>query len=53
MENLYNKEFKLYLEYALEQYLINNKGYSEAEAKTKVMQDFNAVYYDAKQDGYL
>ena len=43
MKNRYNKEYEQYYVYALEQYLINKKGYSEHDAKIKVMQNFEEI----------
>jgi flagellar biosynthesis/type III secretory pathway M-ring protein FliF/YscJ len=42
----YNKEYEQYYIYALEQFLINTYGYSEYDAKVKVMQDFDEVKED-------
>ena len=41
-----NKEYEQYYIYALEQFLINTYGYSEYDAKVKVMQDFDEVKED-------
>ena len=46
VENRYNKEYEQYYIYALEQFLINTYGYSEHDAKVKVMQDFDEVKED-------
>ena len=46
MGNRYNKEYEQYYTYALEQFLIKNYGYSEYDAKVKVMQDFEEVKED-------
>ena len=46
MKNRYNKEYEQYFIYALEQFLINTYGYSENDAKVKVMQDFDEVKKD-------
>ena len=46
MANRYNKEYEQYYIYALEQFLINTYGYSEYDAKVKVMQDFDKVKED-------
>ena len=43
---IYNKEYEQYYIYALEQFLINIYGYSEYDAKVKVMQDFDEVKED-------
>ena len=42
----YNKEYEQYYIYALEQFLINTYGYTEYDAKVKVMQDFDEVKED-------
>ena len=42
----YNKEYEQYYIYALERFLINTYGYSEYDAKVKVMQDFDEVKED-------
>ena len=42
----YNKEYEQYYIFALEQFLINTYGYSEYDAKVKVMQDFDEVKED-------
>ena len=36
-------EYELYVEYALQKWLIEEKGYTEYDAKIKVMQDFEEV----------
>ena len=46
MANRYNKEYEQYYIYALEQFLINTYGYTEYDAKVKVMQDFDEVKED-------
>ena len=46
MENRYNKEYEQYYIYALEQFLIKIYGFSEHDAKVKVMQDFDEVKED-------
>ena len=46
MENRYNKEYQQYYIYTLEQFLIKTYGYSEHDAKVKVMQDFDEVKED-------
>jgi len=43
MPNRYNKEYEQYYIYALEQFLINTFGYSEHDAKLKVMLNFDEV----------
>lgn len=52
-ESAYNKEYRLYMEYALQRYLIEKKGYSEYDANIKVMRDFEEVEQEAKQARYL
>ena len=42
----YNKEFQDYYEYALERFLIEIHGYSERDARIKVMQDYDEVKKD-------
>ena len=46
VETSYNKEYEQYYIYALEQFLINTYGYTEYDAKVKVMQDFDEVKED-------
>ena len=46
MANRYNREYEQYYIYALEQFLIKTYGYSEHDAKVKVMQDFDEVKED-------
>ena len=46
MGTRYNKEYEQYYIYALEQFLINTYGYTEYDAKVKVMQDFEEVKED-------
>ena len=53
MENQYNKEYQMYMEYALQRYLIEQQGYSEYDAKIKVMQDFEKIEQEARQAQYL
>ena len=53
MDQNYNKEYRQYLEYALQRYLINSEGYSETDARTKVLQDFELVEERAKKAGFL
>ena len=43
MGNRYNKEYEQYYIYALEQFLIHKKGYSDYDAKIEVMQNFEEV----------
>jgi len=46
MDNQYNKEYREYYNYALEQFLINTYDYDEYDARVKVMQDFEEVKKD-------
>lgn len=46
MGNRYNKESEQYYIYALEQFLIRSHGFSEHDAKVKVMQDFDEIKED-------
>ena len=46
MGNRYNKEYEQYYIYALEQFLIKIYGFSEHDAKVKVMQDIDDVKED-------
>ena len=46
VENRYNKEYEQYYIYALEQFLIKTYGFSEHDAKVKVMQDFDEIKKD-------
>ena len=43
MTNRYNKEYEQYYIYALEQFLIKTYGYTEHDAKVKVMGNFKEV----------
>ena len=43
LKNKYNKEYEQYFVYALEQFLVKTKGYSDYDAKIKVMQNFEEV----------
>jgi len=49
-KNRYNKEYDQYFVYALEQFLIKKRGYSEYDAKTKVMQSFEEVKDDFEKN---
>ena len=51
--NLYNKEYKGYMELALQRFLIEKKGMSEYDAKEKVIQDYEAVEAEAKLAKYI
>ena len=51
MANRYNREYEQYYIYALEQFLIKTYGYSEHDAKVKVMQDFDEVNEDYEIKG--
>ena len=42
-------EYELYVEYALQKWLIEEKGYTEYDAKIKVMQDFEEVKKDFEE----
>ena len=42
-ENQYHKEYREYLEFALQKYLQEKEGFSEYDARTQVMQDFENV----------
>ena len=46
METRYNKEYRQYYIYALEQFLIKTYVFSEHDARIKVMQDFDEVKED-------
>jgi len=50
MLNKYNKEYEQYYIYALERFLINKYGYTEYDAKVKVMQDFEEVKEDFEKN---
>ena len=52
-QNSYHKEYRTYMEYALQRFLIDKKGFSEYDAKIKVMRDFEEVESEAKEQGYL
>ena len=52
-ENQYNKEYREYLEFALQKYLQEKEGLSECDARTQVMQDFENVEKRARLAGYL
>jgi hypothetical protein len=43
LTNRYNKEYEQYYIYALEQFLIKTYGYTEHDAKVKVMGNFKEV----------
>ena len=51
--DLYNKEYRMYMEYALQRYLIEKKGYTEEDAKLKVLQEFEEVEQSAIADKYI
>ena len=53
LENQYHKEYKEYLELALQKYLEEKEGLSEYAARVKVMQDFENVEKQARLAGYL
>ena len=50
METRYNKEYQQYYIYALEQFLIKTYGYSEHDARIKVMQDYDEVKEDFERN---
>jgi len=52
-QNLYNKEYRMNMEYALQRYLIEKKDFSEYDAQIRVMRDFEAVEAEAKEDNYI
>ena len=52
-ENQYHKEYREYLEFALQKYLQEKAGLSEYDARTQVMQDFENVEKRARLAGYL
>ncbi len=52
-QNLYHKEYRMNMEYALQRYLIEKKDFSEYDAQVRVMRDFEAVEAEAKEDKYL
>ena len=52
-ENQYHKEYREYLEFALQKYLQEKDGLSEYDAQTQVMQDFENVEKRARLAGYL
>ena len=46
MATRYNKVYRQYYIYALEQYLIKTYGFSKHDARIKVMQDYDEVKED-------
>ena len=52
-QNSYHKEYRMYMEYALQRFLMDKKGFSEYDAKIKVMWDYEEVEEEAKEEGYL
>ena len=52
-QNSYHKEYRMYMEYALQRFLTDKKRFSEYDAKIKVMRDFEEVEAEAKEEGYL
>ena len=52
-QNSYHKEYRTYMEYALQRFLTDKKGFSEYDAKIKVMRDYEEVHAEAKAEGYL
>lgn len=53
MENQYSREYQAYLTYALQRFLVEQRGYSEKDAEIKVMQDFEEVEQEARTAGFL
>ena len=53
METRYNKEYRQYYIYALEQFLIKTYGFSEHDARIKVMQDYDEVKEDFERKNPL
>lgn len=49
----YHQEYRAYMEFALQRFLIEQRGFTEYDAKTKVMQDFEEVEREAREAGYL
>jgi len=49
----YHQEYRAYMEFALQRFLIEQRGFTEYDAKTKVMQDFEEVEREARAAGYL
>ena len=52
-KNQYHKEYREYLEFALQKYLEEKEGISEYDARVKVIQDFEDVEKRARRDKYL
>ena len=52
-ENQYHKEYREYLEFALQKFLQEKEGLSEYDARTQVMQDFENVKKRARLAGYF
>ena len=52
-ENQYHKEYREYLEFALQRYLIEKEGLSEYDARVQVMQDLESVENRARNAGFL
>ena len=52
-ENQYHKEYREYLEFALQRYLIEKEGLSEYDARVQVMQDLESVENRARSAGFL
>ena len=50
---LYNKEYRLYMEYALEQFLVEKQGMTQEDARLRVMQDYEEVEKEAKEAKFL
>lgn len=49
----YHQEYRAYMEFALQRFLIEQRDFTEYDAKTKVMQDFEEVEREAREAGYL
>lgn len=49
----YHQEYRAYMELALQRFLIEQHGFTEHDARTKVMQDFEEVEREARKSGYL
>ena len=51
--NLYNKEYRIYMEFALQNYLVEKRGVDRDEAETMVLQDFEGIKEQAMKDKYI
>ena len=45
----YHQEYRAYMEFALQRFLIEQRDFTEYDAKTKVMQDFEEVEREARE----